>query len=59
MTPQYVQELKNRGQVRLTVDELIALRDRGLTSDRLRTFEHILYVHLRSIRNGLVYLWPK
>jgi hypothetical protein len=41
------------------VDELIAVRDRGVTPDRIRVFEHILNEHVRALRNALAYLWPK
>jgi hypothetical protein len=54
-----VRELQDRGQARLTAGELIALRDRGVTSDRVRAFQHIVDMHVRAVLNGLVYLWPK
>ena len=59
VTPQYVRPLKNGGQGRPSVDELIELRDRGVTRDRIRAFGHILDVHVRAMLNGLAYLWPK
>ena len=36
MTPNYVQELKSLGYERLTVDDLVTLRDHGLTPERIR-----------------------
>jgi len=59
VTPEYLRELKSGGQGRLTVDELIAVRDRGVTSERIRVFEHIVHDHVRALRNALAYLWPK
>jgi beta-lactamase regulating signal transducer with metallopeptidase domain len=36
VTPQYVQELKAVGYDRLSINDLVTLRDYGLTSDRIR-----------------------
>ena len=36
MTPKYVQELKALGYDRLAIDDLVTLRDHGLTPDRIR-----------------------